>query len=1212
MNKQIFNIVRGSLLVLIAFMTLFGMRSAWADAGPGYNPSGGSCRGGSIGSAYWDTCFGVSWQYYEYNGSADVQVPGGSNSPGAVIRGSTCGAVGGFWHLGYERYIIGSKPSADSSTGAQRGTYRLGGVLNGSARFYQWGTPTSSFGGATATKYGGLNEVQTEFQRMKIQEEIEGQPGKYTNGQYWGTGSDLGWFCAHPPGSSPGEFQSRSNVRIGSGSDYETTNWIDRATANDTAAVESGATVSVAFSHDMKYTGTLPNSSAQVKKDWTYEMTINGATVQMTPSSAPAPTTGKNPYVPTNNEAQQVYQSHSYSITMPTVTTGSQTFTICEKITYQNKKLNGTSWTGGESFSRACATITLSSSPPPPVVATCPLPDSAYSIQYGGTQAQSGVANMTKDGVWKTTDGSSSTPAFVWAKPGDSIQFKHTLCFGAQSVRGSTDNGTSTSPPNDSVKPSTANKATITASTKPATSGGKYLFGNTLNGGSTQTFTVAQGASKASSGSPDQSGNYWFTYYSPSNNAASTYSCYAADRGFPSFKANGYQIPDFTKSTLPANCNAAKKASTNSDAGKIIQQNLAWNNVKAWQNTHNTGSGGFCTCNTRDAWATNTTHSYEDMKNGSYTPGTRVRKCYQSSSTGCGWCNRNPSYSTRDYYYYPINTTSSAGADQVAQVKIPFNYTTTPNVSTSQDILFGGGEYGVNVTIDVNKRSNPDVSTGSYATISKKSVYEVVAFTVAPDKRPAQIAHANEKYAGNGSKLACSYYGQGASRCLSLLRSGTVQLNDKGSLHGAVENIFNGDLAVPDAEVGTKFCVAVGVWPSDSHNYTSGPAGTGDTALDINNGAYWNYSEPTCRTITKKPTVQFHSSGVYSAGGITTSQSKKSVGNTFGQFGSGNKLQSGSVNGGSRRVYGSFSEYETIAKSNIKGFASGTGFGYGSNNGGYLTGFPALPGGYPGVPYTAEANVCTYSTQTFSNNQCKNKVTGASSINSFGSTILSRLMARYTSSSIKAMQTSTIDFSKYETMENGTKYIKVNGDASISASYCMNQGNRINSNTFVIDVSGTLTIGGNIKYGAGWGSSCNHQNYTNIAELPQMLIFAGDINIKSNVTAIDAWLISGQRDSGSGNINTCSDMSTSQIGNGYTVPKQTNSVPCSSQLKVNGPVFAKKLILNRNAGAGTGNASIQAAEIFSLRSDTYLWAYNQASRFSQAVTTYQRELAPRY
>ncbi|MFV0484690.1 MAG: hypothetical protein ACK5MU_00445 [Candidatus Saccharimonadales bacterium] len=1193
-------------------------------ANGGGSAGGGGGSGGSSGcmEAGWTlaTCYGAVWREYTMTAAeiaADrVSVPHYSSyAPGGEITG--CAEAGTYWR--YAMVAFANKPSQGITAGQQVGIGSIG-----------YGGASSSFvseffgGGMNYAANQGASWADAEKALTDALKNPKFSPkNDPATGRQWSMSdsqSSLGWFCGWPADSN-GEVQTQSNVHAGNnGSEYKTTSWQKDGVANMAATTTAGGTVYVRFSHDARYTSNV-EQNVTIQRSITLEQTKSGSVTPTITGSNPASSytfSANSSYVA--NTAISIVPSHTYQLAFPSAAT-SGSYTICEKVTVvENYKYEGAGkWSGGTWSSKACAVITISDAPKTceelgTCPQTCPLPNSDYSLEYGGTQARSGVVNLTKDGTWKYTDGTTSTAAFVWAKPGDTVKFTHTLCFGAQNVRGSRDNGVSTTLPSDDVKPSTANTATITALTTPATSGGKYLFGNTLNGGTTQAFTVTQGSSKASSGTPDESGNYWFTYYSPSNNSSSTYSCYATDRGFPQFKTSGYQIPDFTSTTVPANCNSAKKASTNSDAGKIIEQNLTWNDVKSWQNTHNTDSGGSCTCSVQNAYANNTTHSYEDMRGGKYSAGTRVRKCYTASSTGCGWCQRDPSYGTRDYKYYPINTTSSQGAKQIAQVKIPFNYTTKTNVSTSQDILYGGGEYGVNVTIDVNKRTNTDVSTNEYATISKNSVYEVVAFTVAPDTSFNSIAHANDKYTGTGSKLACSYYNQGASKCLSVYRSGTVQLNDEGSLNGAIENVFSGDLAVPDAEIGTKFCVAVGVWPSDSHNFTSGAAGTNDTALDINSGTYWNYSEPTCRTITKKPTVQFLSAGAYTTGGITTSQTKKSVSYNFGDFGSGNNLQSGLVNSGARRVFGSFTEYETIAKGYISGFASGAGFGYGSNNGGDLTSSTALPGGYPNVLYTTEADTCTYSTQTFSNDRCSDKVTGASSINSLGTTILNRLIARYTDSSSAVTQNSTnIDFSTFKTLENGAKYIKIDGNATISASYCMNKGNVANSNTFVIDVSGSLTIGGNLKYGSGSGNSCNNESYSNIAELPQMIIFANGINIKSNVTQIDAWLISGEKGGSSNNsINTCSDLSASQVGNGYTIPKQTNSVPCSSQLYINGPVYAKELILNRNAGAGVGNASIQAAEIFNLRPDTYLWAYNQASRFSQAVTTYQRELSPRY
>ncbi len=248
---------------------------------------------------------------------------------------------------------------------------------------------------------------------------------------------------------------------------------------------------------------------------------------------------------------------------------------------------------------------------------------------------------------------------------------------------------------------------------------------------------------------------------------------------------------------------------------------------------------------------------------------------------------------------------------------------------------------------------------------------------------------------------------------------------------------------------------------------------------------------------------------------------------------------------------------------------------------------------------------------------------GKSNINSMDATIIGRLVARYTSRASnvpKQNPDSNLNLSAPYRIASGARYVKVDGNATIASTYCMGKGSRNSrvNNTLVIDVSGTLNINANIGYGTRAGSTCREDTYTSLAELPQLIVFAGDINIKGNVNYIDAWLVVGQGEQpgrwsgGTGNINTCSD-----VANWAGL----DSTKCNKKLVINGPVITKKLTLNRTAGAGNQpyngmwsplTNSIQAAEVFNLRPDAYLWAYNQGQRYSQAVTVYLQEKAPRY
>lgn len=136
------------------------------------------------------------------------------------------------------------------------------------------------------------------------------------------------------------------------------------------------------------------------------------------------------------------------------------------------------------------------------------------------------------------------------------------------------------------------------------------------------------------------------------------------------------------------------------------------------------------------------------------------------------------------------------------------------------------------------------------------------------------------------------------------------------------------------------------------------------------------------------------------------------------------------------------------------------------------------------------------------------------------------------------------------------------------------------------------TINSNITYHDG--------PYTDIYSLPQNIIFVdGDLNISSNVTRIDAWLIVN------GTLNTCSS---------FTPYTDSNS-DCKEQLTINGPVVAKSINPRRSYGSEGGSKETRAtpAEIFNLRQDTFLWAYGKSGNYGVTYKeVYSRELAPRY
>lgn len=158
----------------------------------------------------------------------------------------------------------------------------------------------------------------------------------------------------------------------------------------------------------------------------------------------------------------------------------------------------------------------------------------------------------------------------------------------------------------------------------------------------------------------------------------------------------------------------------------------------------------------------------------------------------------------------------------------------------------------------------------------------------------------------------------------------------------------------------------------------------------------------------------------------------------------------------------------------------------------------------------------------------------------------------------------------------------------------------ITSGTYILNIAGNLTINRNIIVSGG--------NYASIYQIPQVVIFvSGDVNIKGNVTEVDAWIIA------SGKINTCSDFQSKSTQTASRV--YNNNTVCDQQLIINGPVMASKAELRRSYGSDPviQGARYTPGEIFNLSGENYLWAYAQAGRYSSSYTeAYSRELAPRY
>ncbi len=142
-----------------------------------------------------------------------------------------------------------------------------------------------------------------------------------------------------------------------------------------------------------------------------------------------------------------------------------------------------------------------------------------------------------------------------------------------------------------------------------------------------------------------------------------------------------------------------------------------------------------------------------------------------------------------------------------------------------------------------------------------------------------------------------------------------------------------------------------------------------------------------------------------------------------------------------------------------------------------------------------------------------------------------------------------------------------------------------------------VIVTGNITYTSGPIDSAR--------AIPQVVIIARNITIADTVTQVDSWLISpGQVNAGAvtnGVIRTC-----------QTSASSLNAGVCDKTLHVTGPVVAKRLLMLRTAGGGTGRAAGDPAEVFNVRPDAYLWALNYLQNNGRITSVETKELPPRY
>lgn len=830
-----------------------------------------------------------------------------------------------------------------------------------------------------------------------------------------------------------------------------------------------------------------------------------------------------------------------------------ETRTFCQSLTYGSiiDADGNTNATTGQ----RCVTVKREK-------AICSIDSSSYGVASGENIAKLTVKNNT-NGLSASVQGGRTDTTSIWAKPGDMIRYSYETCASGQL---SEDYywGSSAS----------ASNFTFTGSNTTASNANKhkYLFGNSLGDGDDASF-LKQFGQNATYGA-DQ---YEETFVSPST-TDSTYACASSTTN------KYYQIPG----TSSYNCKSALMVGRNSDAGSVISQTLSFDHkvVVSRMNISN-------------------------------------------------------------------NNVKLTG-----EVKVPYNYdlaTSALATNPGSVPVSAGTTLSLGFKVDVKSRCNSQVqnttcdeTTTGYRTAPKKTKYRVISWTVGKDVS-AENVHSNHLGAAikNDDDVTVGYYHYGtpSTSKFNILASGDDLFNGNFTAASvSIDNLYINH----NTTIGTKVCAAVAVWPMDSHDLP-GEGIINDSsqsvALDVDtDNQFWRVSNPSCYTVGKKPSFAVKNSSLYAYNGVEASTFTRKVGNS------------------TEMLFGSWAEYGIISSTGeILGMSSGAGFWGGSSivsSAGRACRFSAMTLANEQCDSSGALGKISLNSSTSSSpqnmvEQIKTRYTAALSSDGTAIPDLGNAevnlqgVCRYDSAAGTYIKDSSDSDSNYTCLKNGAAYVYSTGTLTISntSGNQLNYGNWLipftidnySSRTYVIHAK-KIVINKSISYGSAAyeDHTSGHRStvFLNTGNIPQVIFIADEIIVGESARSIDAWMIADK-------VDTCGyDYLNNPIDNSATGANRNNVTRCNKQLQINGPVFTKNLLLNRTHGGGgnslmitdgfynrftsstssNGTNSVSTdkkafsspAEIFTISPEVYIWAYSEGTRFSQATTTYQRELPARY
>lgn len=318
------------------------------------------------------------------------------------------------------------------------------------------------------------------------------------------------------------------------------------------------------------------------------------------------------------------------------------------------------------------------------------------------------------------------------------------------------------------------------------------------------------------------------------------------------------------------------------------------------------------------------------------------------------------------------------------------------------------------------------------------------------------------------------------------------------------------------------------------------------------------YSKAACITIGKRPFVQVHGGDLRVGRHFITDGNVPAGLSDPARVATSLTLKASGKTDGNVKTYGSWTEYGIFSPGLVVGFATMSG----------------LQGGYDSKePNTQEF----WSKLTFSN---KDYTYGRFTANDYGGGTIPNVREAVLKGKVPtAIVSDTISLSDY----SSGLFQKNSGNLNINTSMIQK-----NKSIIIYVPQGKINIIGDIDYTNG--------PYSNLDEIPQLILIAKSIVITEPVGHVSAWLIADDRSNGT--VSTCDN------------PATLTTQICDKQLIIDGPILARHLSLRRTAGAGPGIFGGDPAEIINLPANAYLWSQSAGASSVRTYTSLTTELPP--